>query len=122
MNERLKSLRKALGLTQKEFGEKIGVTNFTISDIEKGKLSLTERNQNLICEKFKVNKEWLSNGEGEMFLPELPVDEFSRLLSEIEESKDENFKIFMKMFVQLDEKSRRIILDLARSLLENQKK
>ena len=36
MNERLKELRKTLKLTQKEFGVKIGVTNFTISDIEKG--------------------------------------------------------------------------------------
>ena len=76
MNERLKELRKTLKLTQKEFGEKIGVTNFTISDIEKGKLSLTERNLNLICERFNVNKEWLKNGTGGMFLPDLPVDEF----------------------------------------------
>ena len=88
MNERLKELRKTLKLTQKEFGEKIGVTNFTISDIEKGKLSLTERNLNLICERFNVNKEWLKNGTGGMFLPDLPVDEFSCLLSEIEESDD----------------------------------
>jgi len=122
MNERLKSLRKALGLTQKEFGEKIGVTNFTISDIEKGKLSLTERNQNLICEKFKVNKEWLSNGDGEMFLPELPVDEFSRLLSKIEESKDEYIEKILEIYCQLDDAGKKIIMDLAISLLENQKK
>ena len=65
MNTRLKELRKKLKMTQKEFGEKIGLTNAAISDIEKGKTSLTERNQNLICEKFNVNKEWIEKGTGD---------------------------------------------------------
>ncbi|MFW5669901.1 MAG: hypothetical protein ACOCM4_11765 [Acetivibrio ethanolgignens] len=76
----------------------------------------------MICEKFCVNEEWLREGTGEPFIQQLPEDEFSRLLSEIEESDDENFKVFIKMFVQLDEKSRKIVLDLVNSLLENQKK
>ena len=122
MNERLKELRKTLKLTQKEFGVKIGVTNFTISDIEKGKLSLTERNLNLICERFNVNKEWLANGIGEMFLPQLPEDDFSRLLSEIEESDDEFIKKFLEIYWQLDDIGKKIIMDLAESLLRNQKK
>lgn len=122
MNERLKELRKTLKLTQKEFGEKIGVTNFTISDIEKGKLSLTERNLNLICERFNVNKEWLKNGTGEMFLPDLPVDEFSCLLSEIEESDDEFIKNFLWSYWQLDEKGKQVIKDFLKALVEGQKK
>ena len=121
MNERLKELRKTLKLTQKEFGVKIGVTNFTISDIEKGKRVLTERNLNSICEKFNVNKEWLANGIGEMFLPQLPEDDFSRLLSEIEESDDEFIKKFLEIYWQLDDIGKKIIMDLAESLLRNQK-
>lgn len=122
MNERLKNLRKTLNLTQKEFGEKIGVTNFTISDIEKGKLSLTERNQNLICEKFNVNKEWLENGTGEMFLPTLPVDEFSQILSEIEESDDEFIKNFLKVYWQLDDSGKKVIKSFVQALANEQKK
>lgn len=122
MNERLKNLRKTLNLTQKEFGEKIGVTNFTISDIEKGKLSLTERNQNLICEKFNVNKEWLENGTGEMFLPILPVDEFSQILSEIEESDDEFIKNFLKVYWQLDDSGKKVIKAFVQALANEQKK
>lgn len=122
MNTRLKEIRKELKLTQAEFGEKLGITAAAISDIEKGRRNLTDRNINLICEKFCVREEWLRYGTGEPFIQQLPEDEFSRLLSEIEESDDENFKVFVKMFVQLDEKSRKIVLDLARSLLENQKK
>ena len=122
MNERLKELRKTLKLTQKEFGVKIGVTNFTISDIEKGKRVLTERNLNSICEKFNVNKEWLANGIGEMFLPQLPEDDFSRLLSEIEESDDEFIKNFLWSYWQLDEKGKQVIKDFLKALVEGQKK
>lgn len=67
MINRLKELRKFKKLTQKEFGEKIGVSGDTISSIEKGKRNLTERNISLICEKFDVNEEWLRDGIGEMF-------------------------------------------------------
>lgn len=65
--ERLKQLRKLQKMTQKEFGEKIGVSGDTISSIETGKVNLTDRNISLICEKFNVNEEWLREGKGEMF-------------------------------------------------------
>lgn len=122
MDKRLKELRNRLGLTQKEFGEKIGVTNFTISDIEKGKRTLTDRNMNLICEKYNVNKEWLETGSGEMFRPVLPVDEFSQLLSEIEESDDEFIKNALWTYWQLDDKSKKVIRDFTYELAKKQQK
>lgn len=122
MKERIKTLRKILGLTQKEFGEKIGVSNFTISDIEKGKRILTERNMNLICERFNVNKEWLKKGSGDMFRPELPEDEFSRLLSEIEESDDDFIRDFLWSYWQLDDSGKQVIKSFLKSLIGGQKK
>ena len=41
MNERIKELRKALGLTQAEFGERIGVKPNTITNYESGLRVLT---------------------------------------------------------------------------------
>ena len=67
MIERLKGLRKLKNLTQKEFGEKIGITGATISAIEQGKRTLTERNIVFICERFNINEEWLRYGTGDMF-------------------------------------------------------
>ena len=40
--ERLKYLRKTLKMTQKDFGEKIGLKANTVSDIENGKYNLKE--------------------------------------------------------------------------------
>ncbi len=65
INERIKALRKELGLNQKDFGSRIGIKANSLSDIEKGKNAVTESNIKLICEKFNLNETWLRTGEGE---------------------------------------------------------
>lgn len=122
MNSRLKTIRKELKLTQNEFGEKIGITGATVSDIERGKLALTDRNISLICEKLLINEEWIRYGTGEMFLPTLPIDEFSQLLSDIEDSDDEFIKNFLKAYWQLDEGGKKVIKSFVYSLVNEQKK
>ena len=112
MKNRFREIRKNLGYTQNEFGEKIGITGSTVSDIERGKLSLTERNISLICEKLGVNKNWLKNGEGEMFdTYNLPEDEITRALASIETSNYENVKSLLLKYVQLDDNGKKVIDD-----------
>jgi SOS-response transcriptional repressor LexA len=67
VNDRVKELRKELGLNQTEFGDKIGLTNATVSRIEKGIHNLTEQGRILIIKEFRVNPEWLDTGQGDMF-------------------------------------------------------
>ena len=67
MNERIKELRKELGLTLEQFGKRIGVTKVAISNIEKGKRNVTEQMFKSVCREFNVNEEWLRNGSGDMF-------------------------------------------------------
>lgn len=67
MNERVKELRKALGLSGEKFGEPLGVKRSAISDIENGRNNLTEQMIKLISLTYNVNEEWLRTGEGEMF-------------------------------------------------------
>ena len=68
MNERIKQLRKELGLTLEKFGEKIGVTKQTVSRIENGINNVTDQMFKSICREFNVNENWLRTGEGEMFV------------------------------------------------------
>lgn len=70
MNRRVKEIRVALGLSQDAFGAKLGLKRAAVSRIESGAVNLTEANVILICERFNVNRDWLLNGTGEMFLPE----------------------------------------------------
>lgn len=67
MNERVKELRNALGLSAEKFGSKIGVTRSAISKMELGVCNISEQSIISICREFNVNEEWLRNGTGEMF-------------------------------------------------------
>lgn len=67
MNERVKELRKALGLSGEKFGATLGVKRSAISDIETGRNNLTEQMLKLICSTYNVSEQWLRSGEGNMF-------------------------------------------------------
>ena len=68
MNERIKQLRKELGLTLEKFGERLGVSKVAISLIENGKNALTDQMFKSICREFNVREEWLRTGELPMFV------------------------------------------------------
>lgn len=111
INNKIKELRKFLKITQNEFGDRIGIAGSTISDIERGKLSPTERNISLICEKFNVNEIWLKTGVGEMFEehdPETELEEYMGYIS----SDDDEFKRKVATFIlkQMNDKERWSIL------------
>lgn len=67
MNERLKSLRLEIGLSQSEFANKLLMSQNQLSLIELGKRNLTNRTMHDICREFNVNEEWLRSGNGQMF-------------------------------------------------------
>lgn len=73
INERVKTLRNILNLTQKDFAEEIGVTNAHISKIEKSKTIPSQSLVKLICATFDVNEKWLVNGEDEIFVEERDI-------------------------------------------------
>ena len=68
LGERIKYLRKQLGLTQEEFGEKLGIKGNTVTGYERGSRTPSESLINYICLVFNVNQTWLRTGEGELFL------------------------------------------------------
>lgn len=67
INARVETLRKELRLNQAAFGERIGLGGGAIGKMERGG-TVTDQNIKLICEKFRVRREWLVDGEGEMFV------------------------------------------------------
>ncbi len=67
MSNRIKAIREALKLSQREFGEKLGVSRDVISNIEYNRVAPKELLLRHICELYNVNQHWLTTGDGEMF-------------------------------------------------------
>ena len=65
---RIIHLRQSLVLSQDTFGSKIGVTKSTVSLIERGLRTPSDRTVRDICREFSTSEEWLRNGTGDMFV------------------------------------------------------
>lgn len=70
MKERIKILRKSLKLSQKKFGDKIGLGQTGVAALELGRSNASGSAVEAICAAYKVNKQWLLTGIGEMFKKE----------------------------------------------------
>lgn len=105
MNNRIKEIRKALNLHQKDFGAKIGLKSNSISDIENGKCIVTERTILNVCSQFNVNENWLRTGEGEMF-----------------NINNKNYDEFFNYFSHLAEPLQDFLIKVAKDLLDTQEK
>ena len=92
MNERIKSIRLKLGLTQSEFGEKIGISQNYVWMIEKGERVPSDRTVADICRVFNVDPCWLETGDGEMFRAESADAELTRLVGELMADKPGSFR------------------------------
>ena len=64
MDERIKALRKKLGLTQQAFADRLKIARGNIAAYEVGKNAPSDAVISLICKEFHVNEVWLRTGEG----------------------------------------------------------
>ena len=67
MNERVKLIRKQLGMTQEQLAQRLGIGKAALSMIETGKAGLSARNRNILVQELNVNPEWLESAKGNMF-------------------------------------------------------
>lgn len=92
LKDRLKQLRKTLGLTQQAFADKLGVKRNTVGQWECGINPLTDQTIFSICREFDVNKEWLRTGEGEMFVIRSDEEEIAAFLGDVLSEEGETYK------------------------------
>lgn len=123
MNERIKELRQALGLTQQVFADKAGTSRANIAGYETKKSVPSDAVISLICEKFNVNENWLRTGAGEMFLPITRVDEIARLTTDLFKEEADSFKTRLILTLsKLDESEWAVLEKIAKELAKDPKK
>ncbi len=83
MKDRIKVVRKALGLNQTDFGSKIGVKQGTVAAYESGARIPLDSVIVSICREFNVSERWLRTGEGEMFVQLSREEEITKFAMEI---------------------------------------
>lgn len=104
MKQRLKEIRKTLGLNQTDFARHLGITQTAYSMIENGNRPLAEKYIKVICSEFHVNEAWVKTGQGDMFLSS-PYE-----------------KDFVDIFSRLTPVTQQYLLLMARELLKMQQK
>ncbi len=77
MNERVKLIRKQLGMTQEQLAQRLGIGKAALSMIETGKAGVSARNRNILVQDLNVNPDWLESGKGKMFNAEPNLQPFT---------------------------------------------
>lgn len=104
MGERIKALRKALGLTQQEFADRLGIKRATIAHYEVGRNEPIDAIITLICREYDVDEVWLRTGVGEMFRPRTREDDIFRLASALVDLSDQELKVLRLVIRRLADK------------------
>ena len=117
MNNRIKQVRKYYGLSQTEFGKKIGVTIGVIRNLESGITSLSSPLLELFISTYNVNPMWLKTGDGDMLLPTLPESELviKKLVSEY--SLSDPVKETITRFLNLSHKEQDALVDIMKKII-----
>lgn len=98
INNRVKLIRKKWKLTQIEFADRIGITQGTLSGIEKGNVSVSNQNIIAICREFDINESWLRNGVGEM---QVEFDENEMLAKAVAKALKDEDDFTRNMFIEI---------------------
>lgn len=92
MKDRIKLIRKSLGLNQTEFGARIGVGQTTIAGYETGIRAVSDAIIKSIVREFGVSEAWLRDGTGDMRANMGREEEMGRLLGDLLSDRPESFR------------------------------
>ncbi len=113
--DRFIEIRKSTGLSQTDFGARVGVGRGMIKNIESRTVAPKENFLKLVCKEYHINPDWLLKGVGEMPLgdTELLLDELSK-----DYDLDETDIKILKAYLKLDHEQRIALKEFLKALLE----
>jgi len=92
MHSRIRELRRQKGLTQSEFGARIGVKANTITNYENNLRNPSDAIIASICREFAVNEAWLRTGDGNMFVPQHRDAQIMAFVGNAMKGEESNFQ------------------------------
>ncbi|GHV25851.1 hypothetical protein AGMMS4952_04660 [Spirochaetia bacterium] len=94
VNERIKEIRQALKINQRDFAKGIYISQSLYAAIELNERRVNARHIALIVNKYRANKEWLETGKGKMFIEPIP-DVKLELLTEIFNELNQTYQDYL---------------------------
>lgn len=92
INQRILEVRKALKMSQTEFGKEIGVSRGVINNIDLNVVPAKPLLIQQICKAYNVNETWLTTGEGEMFVKQSRTDEIAQFVGRTLATTEDTFQ------------------------------
>ena len=130
MNNRIKELRTKLlkerdnkKYTQKDFAERLGLSENFVWQIEKGDRIPSDRTISDICREFGVRKEWLLDGSGKAFAPERDTEAeiIDKFMEDCENPLRSTIVAIMKAYMSSTPDDQKAIRRFAESLKSENK-
>ena len=101
---RLRMVRDSLKISQKEFAQRIFISQSLYADIEKGNIVPKERFLRLISFQYNVSLDWIKTGNGDMFTSPPPdvrlehlINMFNQLSPELQDCVLDHLKRLLKI-------------------------
>ena len=101
MNERIKATRKASGLTQSEFAERIGASRDKMASYETGRVVPSDTVLKMISREFSVSFAWLKTGDGPMDDPVVDDAVETKILNSYQNMPD-RLRMLVDALVEMD--------------------
>lgn len=125
INERFKIIRTKLEMSQKDFGEKIGVSRDAIANIEGSRTVPKEIHVKSLCATLGISEKWLLTGEGDPKENILPLDTIQAAVEFASQRKNKPVPKLLaamaEMYMEMDEVDRETTDKLLKQLLEKMK-
>lgn len=116
IGERIKELRKEVGLSQKAFGEKMGVSRDVVKNMEMNLVETKEHFIKLICSTFGVSEKWLRSGEGDIFYSLSEDEELAGLIGKIIAEENDFIKKTLLTLARLDDEEWNFVEKIVRNI------
>lgn len=121
MNERVKTIRKTLNMTQDQFSKKINLSRNYIALIESGDRVPSDRTISDICREYNINEKWLRTGEGDMY--DLPEDRTAAIVADLLDKQCPTYNLIINIidkYRKLDPVSQSVIDKFLDDLLKGE--
>lgn len=121
VGERIKEIRKSLGLSMDKFAAPLGISRVAIGRIESGDLNPSKQTILMICREFGINEEWLRNGQGDMKAVLSREEAIADIMNKILAEEPKSFRMTLIKYVShMSSEQLELLEKMVRELYEEQ--